>query len=498
MFEGKEVKVLLANAGSGKTSTLIGYIQKELESRRPEELAFVTFTKKGAEEGLRRVCDRFKMTPEELPYFRTLHSLTFHALNLNARQMFSILDQKQFNREYGYYLNRVEVNKGKAHPTKDTLYLDYYDLERSGALTSRQMSESDIEVGYYHSLVRKYEEYKARKCAVDFFDCLIKYVQEGDSLPCKVVMIDEAQDITALQWKVIEKAFANAEKVYIAGDDKQSLYTYSGARPDVLIALSRQFPVEHLPKSYRIPMSVYRLANAITEFIGEKTEQVSEPCLENGEGSVTQFSSVERLANIIEPVLEDRKVSTWFLLARNKAYLERVMRALEDRLIPYWTVDGFFMGGEVMRRLTDYESFSLEGFKSEEKRRQFAEKFGITDFTRPFTDTNLFTEGRKWVYASYIEAYGIELLRDMCSWSPQVLVSTMHAVKGAEAENVGVLLDATRRTKRNVFEDIDDELRCLYVAVTRAKRNLYLIDSQDGNGFDDIINCIKKQFCLDF
>ena len=102
------------------------------------------------------------------------------------------------------------------------------------------------------------------------------------------------------------------------------------------------------------------------------------------------------------------------------------------------------------------------------------------------------------MYASYIEAYGIELLRDMCSWNPQVLVSTMQAVKGAEAQNVGVLLDATRRTKRNVFEDIDDELRCLYVAVTRAKRNLYLIDSQDGNGFDDIIHCIKKQFCLDF
>lgn len=837
MFEGKDVKVLLAVAGSGKTSTLVKYIEEELKTRRPEEIAFVTFTKKGADEGLRRVCDKFCLTPEDLPYFRTLHSLTFHALNLKVNQVFSALDQKEFNKTYGYYVNRVEVNKGKAHPTKDSLYLDYYDLERSNALTSKQIAESDIDVGYYRSLVRKYEDFKASKCAVDFFDCLIKYVQEGDSLPCKVVMIDECfspdtkvrmadmsikeikdikigeyvmgtgskpvkvtaihkgtdimydvlsgkkkklftcnsqhllaqhygknlnktrwehsenisrhgfvqfnsvalehknllvdpyffglwlgngfsreavvvcnendlptvnwlkeygekngdkvilrhregvvqveysvkekhralkcsvrkqlesygyllsktkdntdreykekripsdllngslkqrlallagiidsdgmyvksgntrkyriemarkelmqdifnlvsslgfnptwyvthhttnkikreyyrvdffgssdipcllprkqftgevkeeyscrvvekgignyigitveaedhlfllangavvhncQDITALQWKVIEKAFKNAEKVYVAGDDKQSIYTYSGARPDILINLSKQYPVEHLTKSYRIPLSVYRLANAITEFIGEKTEQKSEPRIENGEGSITQLSDTDRLAKIITPVLENKNESSWFILARNKCFLNRATESLEDNLIPYWTVDGFFMGGEVMKRLTDYESFKLEGYKSEEKRQQFAQKFGITDFSVPFTSTNLFTEGRKWVYASYIEKYGLDFLKEMCKWKPQILVSTIHAQKGAEADNVAVLLDATRKTKRNVFEDIDEELRCLYVAVTRTKKNLYFIDSQDSKGYDDVITTLKNQFCLDF
>ena len=772
MFEGKQVKVLLSNAGSGKTSTLINYIEKELETRRPEEIAFVTFTKKGAEEGLRRVCDKFRLTPDDLPYFRTLHSLTFHALNLDVKQMFSALNQKEFNKEYGYYVNRVEVNKGRAHPTKDSLYLDYYDLERSNALTSKQIAESDIDLGYYRSLVQKYEEYKADKCLVDFFDCLIKYVQEGDSLPCKIVMLDEAQDITALQWRVIEKAFQYAEKVYIAGDDKQCqptgskvltkkgykniediteedslitfaqedyayyglrqaeyhpevahrhytgklidveingtvnrftpshkmivkwlnrdtslycvylmrkgkkfrvgqckifnsngtthftvrmngeqaeegwflricktkkealvweqvyslsygvpqiswkfwhtqamqeevynflpcleekaeklleevgrninypmfnheknnaksggtcislceainlvpeimalpvyqgksrvdkntlwqtfttreenfsgfvysmnvpkyhtyvteggltvhncIYKYAGARPDILISLSKQFPVEHLAKSYRIPLSVYRLANAVTDFIGEKSEQVSEPRLENGEGSITRLSNVDRLTSIIEPVMENYKESSWFILARNKCYLNSAMSSLEDRLIPYWTVDGFFMGGEIMKRITDYEGFRLEGYKSEEKRNQFAKKFGITDFTKPFTSTNLFTEGRKWIYASYIERFGLPLLKEMCKWNPQILVSTIHAVKGAEADNVAVLLDTTKRTKRNVFDDIDEELRILYVGVTRTKKNLYLIDSRDGSGYDTIINCVKNQFGLNF
>ena len=54
MFEGKNVKVLLAQAGSGKTRRLIEEVSEELKTRRPEELAFVTFTRKGAEEGLHR------------------------------------------------------------------------------------------------------------------------------------------------------------------------------------------------------------------------------------------------------------------------------------------------------------------------------------------------------------------------------------------------------------------------------------------------------------
>ena len=86
----------------------------------------------------------------------------------------------------------------------------------------------------------------------------------------------------------------------------------------------------------------------------------------------------------------------------------------------------------------------------------------------------------------------------MCKWNPQILVSTIHHVKGGEAQNVAVMLDTTRKTKNNVFNDIDEELRILYVAVTRAKENLFLIDSQNGEGYDEILNVIKEENHLDF
>lgn len=839
MFEGKDVRVILANAGAGKTKRLIDEVTKELETRRPEELAFVTFTRKGAEEGLHRVCSKLVLTPEELPYFRTLHSLTFHALGLKATQMFGRLDQRKFNKEYGYEVNRCEVDTGKVAPTRDSEYLNFYDLERSGALTSKQLAEADIKLGYYHQLVRKYEEYKASEHLVDFFDCLIKYVQEGDPLPCKVVLIDECfspdtkvrmadmsvkeikdiqvgdfvmgtngatkvtaihkgtdtmydvlsgkkqkiftcnsqhlilqksarstvykwkhcedikrraytftgrsilennyipsidpyffglwlgngfsreavvvcnendlpainwlktygeslgdkvtlrkregiiqveysvqnkgkalkceirrkleaygfllaktkdnvertykdkvipncfmqmsvtdrlallaglidsdgmyvksgnnykyriemareelmhniydlvaslgyyptwyeaehttngvtrkyyrvdfygsrdipclltrkqykrapydnklpcriiekgegeyigitvdagdrlfvlangvivhncQDISALQWKVIEKAFFNAEKIIVAGDDKQSIYTYSGARPDFLIDLSKKFPVEHLSVSYRIPYSVFKLSVAITNFIGDKTEQKAEPRMENGEGSITQLSDIERLKHFIreEDYAKDKEDTSWFILCRNNCFLDEPKRLLEENLIPYWTAEGFFMGGQIMKRLKDYEGYKLEGYGNPKKKEDFQRKFGIEDFSKPFTDTCLFTEGRKWVYASYIEKFGLKKLEEMCKWNPQILVSTIHHVKGGEAQNVAVMLDTTRRTVGNIYNDIDEELRILYVGVTRTKQNLFLIDSKNGAGYDKMLQVIKEENKLEW
>ena len=500
MFEGKEVKVLLSQAGSGKTRRLIEEVSKELEVRRPEEIAFVTFTRKGAQEGLHRVCSKLMLEPDDLPYFRTLHSLTFHALNYKANQMFGRLDQRKFNKEYGYSVNRCEVDTGKVLPTRDSKYLDFYDLERSGALTSKQLVEADIEQGYYRQLVRNYEEYKRTQCLVDFFDCLIKYVQEGDSLPVKVAMIDECQDITALQWKVIEKAFSKAEKIIIAGDENQSIYSYSGARPDFLIALAKKFPVEHLSVSYRIPQSVYHLAKAITDFIGDKTDKPFEPRLENPEGRILQLNDLDRLKNFIDTseLYNNENETAWYILTRNNCFLEEPKKLMEENLIPYWTAEGFFMGGQIMKRLKDYESFGLVGYKDSKKKEDFQRKFGIEDFSVPFTETNLFTEGRKWVYASYIEKYGLEKLKEMCDWNPQILISTIHHVKGGEARNVAIMLDATRRTKGNVFNDIDEELRVLYVGVTRTKDNLYLIDSKNGDGYDEILQTIKNENELDF
>lgn len=608
------------------TSALMAEIENELKTRRSEEVAFVTYTRKGVEEGVRRTCNAMNLSPDDLPYFCTLHALTFRALGYKRDQVFNRIQQNKFNKKYGYNLNICEVgSRYNVHPTKDTEYFDIYAAIRSGSITSEQYASSEIDMEYLHHFAHDYEEFKAQECLTDFTDCLVHYVQNGVTLPVKVAIVDECfspetevrmadgsikeiknievgdkvqgtkgsttviakhegidtmfavtnaldgnvlfkcnskhllqpfpynvwvetevlyykdsecyvkmngnwkkcaiseqhtseyvgitvdaedslfvlangcvvhncQDITALQWKVIEIAFAKAEKIFMAGDENQCLYTYNGARPDFLINFAKQFPTEYLSISHRIPKQVYYLAKGIVDLIDDKTEKPFDMKKENVTGKIVQIDNFERLLNFIDvDSLDDKKETEWYIICRNNCYLEEPKDMLEENLIPYWTSDGFFMDGEILRRIKDYYNFGLKGYKTEKKKKEFAEKFNIVDFNLPFTESNLFTEHKKFVYYNFVECYGIEKLEEMCKWNPQILVSSIHHVKGGEARNVALLLDTTRKVDINLYNKIDEELRVLYVAVTRTKENLILIDSSHGKGYGKIIETIKEE-----
>lgn len=482
------------------TRALMTEIENELKTRRSEEIAFVTYTKKGVEEGVRRACNAMNLAPDDLPYFCTLHALTFRALGYKRDQVFNRIQQNKFNKKYGYNLNVCEVSsRYNVHPTKDTEYFNMYEAIRSGSITSEQYASSEIDMEYLHHFAHDYEEFKAQECLTDFTDCLVHYVQNGVTLPVKVAMIDECQDITSLQWKVIEIAFAKAEKIFIAGDENQCLYTYNGARPDFLINFAKQFPTEYLSISHRIPKQVYYLAKGIVDLIDDKTEKPFDMKKENVNGKIVQIYNFERLLNFIDvDNLEDKKETEWYIICRNNCYLEEPKDILEENLIPYWTSDGFFMDGEILRRIKDYYNFGLKGYKTEKKKKEFAERFNIVDFNLPFTESNLFTEHKKFIYYNFVECYGLEKLEEMCKWNPQILVSSIHHVKGGEARNVALLLDTTRKVDINLYNKIDEELRVLYVAVTRTKENLILIDSSHGEGYGKIIETVKEENGLEW
>lgn len=615
------------------TRALMTEIENELKTRRSEEIAFVTYTKKGVEEGVRRACNAMNLSPDDLPYFCTLHALTFRALGYKRAQVFNRIQQNKFNKKYGYNLNVCEVSsKYNVHPTKDTEYFNMYEAIRSGSITSEQYASSEIDMEYLRHFAHDYEEFKAQECLTDFTDCLIHYVQNGVTLPVKVAMVDECfspetevrmadgsvkeikdikvgdkvqgtkgattviskcegiddmynvvagknkvlftcnsrhalispfsdsweeaqnleitkvyfqefegeknplsvkcrvertkkscyvgitvdaldslfvlangcvvhncQDITALQWKVIELAFAKAEKIFIAGDENQCLYTYNGARPDFLINFAKQFPTEYLSISHRIPKQVYYLAKGIVDLIDDKTEKPFNMKKENVKGKIVQIDNFERLLNFIDvDNLDDKKETEWYIICRNNCYLEDPKDILEENLIPYWTSEGFFMDGEILRRIKDYNNFGLKGYKTEKKKKEFAERFNIVDFNLPFTESNLFTEHKKFIYYNFVECYGLEKLEEMCKWNPQILISSIHHVKGGEARNVALLLDTTRKVDINLYNKIDEELRVLYVAVTRTKENLILIDSSHGEGYSKIIETVKEENGLEW
>ena len=86
-------------------------------------------------------------------------------------------------------------------------------------------------------------------------------------------------------------------------------------------------------------------------------------------------------------------------------------------------------------------------------------------------------------------AYYRDLIKNKIDFvETSILVNTIHGVKGGEADNVVIALDFTKSVKENFEHNTDAELRCLYVAFTRAKNNLYIIHSTTKNGYDSYLN----------
>ena len=73
-----DTQVILGPPGTGKTSTLLGLLEEELDRGTcPEDIGFFTFTKQAVQEGKSRAMSKFAITKNQQPYFRTLHSLCF-------------------------------------------------------------------------------------------------------------------------------------------------------------------------------------------------------------------------------------------------------------------------------------------------------------------------------------------------------------------------------------------------------------------------------------
>ena len=109
--------------------------------------------------------------------------------------------------------------------------LEYYD--------SRQ-NILDIERNTLYLLSEELKKYKREKGLKDFTDLLEEFIQKESHNKFKVLFIDEAQDLSLLQWDMVRKIWDSAEKTYIAGDDDQAIFKWAGADVDHFIALKEE------------------------------------------------------------------------------------------------------------------------------------------------------------------------------------------------------------------------------------------------------------------
>ena len=130
-------------------------------------------------------------------------------------------------------------------------------------------------------VAHNYKRYKEYANVFDFTDILQMFVDKGAALPIDIAIIDEAQDLTSLQWDMCKVAFRDCSKVYIAGDDDQAIYEWSGADVNYFINLKGSSTI--LERSYRLPKSILKFSRHISSGIKERIEKNFDSVKEEGQ-----------------------------------------------------------------------------------------------------------------------------------------------------------------------------------------------------------------------
>jgi superfamily I DNA/RNA helicase len=260
-----------------------------------------------------------------------------------------------------------------------------------------------------------------------------------------------------------------------------------------LVGLAQRYTTIKLEKSYRLSKAVYAFTKGITNIIQDKIDKDFKPA-KDVKGFVKEVADRHVLAHEIQRDAEKSgfRPNRWYLLFRNNCFIAEVAELLEQFIIPYHTSKGFCLHDHDLAKIKRYYKYRVDGYGSKEAFEDFCRKYNIKNIQNDFVDSELIPGERRYAFAAYVKKYGIDALEEMSRREPFILLSTTHRVKGGEADYVAAFLDCTRRVSDNVLLNVDEELRVLYVACTRARTGLYLVNSQSSYGLGKIIDIVKE------
>jgi len=481
--------------GAGKTTYLLNVVDAELENHVPSiKIGYFSFTRKAANEARDRAIKKFPSlnAKTDFPYFRTLHSLAFHSLAVRSDDMMQAEHFKEFAAQAGIELN-LSRDEELDFVKTDNPILNEINLARIKGLDLRQHynhSGLDIEWHHFEFVERSYRHYKNKRGLLDFTDLLELIVAEPDRLPeLEVLIVDEAQDLSRLQWRMVEELSKKAKRTFIAGDDDQAVFTWAGA--DVNSFLSFNGKITVLDQSYRVPATVHRLADSIVQRIRQRQEKEWKP--RDFDGEVRTYHRFEDV-----PVGQGQ----WLILASTNYLLNPVHEWLKSMGIIFERngvssiTDAVYNAVLNWERLRKGMSISYESVKTvyryldTEAVERGHKTFKHGDPTLLYSMSELQSKyGLKtdliWHQAltkigEDKRDYLISVLKrgNNLSDTRRVRLSTIHGAKGGEADHVLLLMDLSPKFAKEYAHNADNIHRLFYVGVTRAKKSLHLVMPQ--------------------
>lgn len=498
------IRVVIGPPGTGKTTELMRLVEAELRAGvYPERICFVSHSRRAVHEARRRVesdLGHLELTDRDLRHFCTIHSL---AMSFCASRAPVVTEKnlRVFAREYGYDMTLSNLRRNG----EGRMLLDAYGLARNRLVSLEdQLRESPIP-GIRSAEVRRFQDdfarFKDETPLLDFSDMLERFVEQRHCRRFDVLLVDEAQDLTPLQWRAVQVVADHSARVYVAGDDDQAIYNWAGTDTRSFMDLPGEKYV--LQQSHRLSRSVHAYAGRALDRIRDRTEKTFYP--RDVPGQVRHGRRFKDLGELIR----DPRSGSWLILGRTNYVLRDVRETLWNWNCWYGdlkTSEGTFLSRDMRQTVRAYSALRKlnrsEPLSDGElvSLRQLCCHERLFDALRDVTASDEVVGHVKIPDSVFDDTHRLGKLigvppktldyvhetwtRGDCFDTPRVLVGTIHAAKGAEADNVVVFMRVTPNVHKNMQDNPDNEFRVLYVGLTRARQNLYVITCPDRPAFD--------------
>ena len=473
---------------------------------KPIEIAFISFTNKAVNTAIERTMKAFpQYDSDDFARFKTLHKF--------CRRYFEeeVFDPKACMLDYALQAKILKTSDQRLSDDNFT-YKDWslgvYDKSRNmmqdPIVTYKREQHKLDSLDVYLRKIDTYKHYK-KDSFIDFTDMIERTIDEVDFPKLKVLILDEAQDFTPLQWSVLYKLAQSAERVYLAGDDDQGIYKFNGSDPKYF---TKYFPGRKviLRKTRRFGEAIHHFSQIIRRGILDSIEKDYQHTDKDG--------YVKRYLNFAEiPIAE--LPGTWYILGRVNTTVNELRACAKDaglyfadnrgnksfdtkqwRAIKAWT--RIAKGGDVskqeaenmmkyIREVKDH-SYRRTGFWVDLPDTQKYDFDGLCDWcglnlndeaaTKNWWEIlqRNFTPSQTEYFIRLLQRYGQKTLNE----DPQIIIDTIHSVKGGEANNV-LLYSKTNWpasfANKKDASDKSDEKRVYYTGATRARDTLHILSS---------------------
>ena len=357
--------LVLAGAGSGKTTVLIARVERLIESGvRPWNILTITFTNKAADELKNRLVAKLGTEAADV-FASTFHSMCVRILRRDGEKIgipksFTIYDADDSLRVVKKCLKAINLDEKQFAPRPIAGGISHAkeSLEQPKELAAKAEKTGDFRQKIVARVYAEYQKELHEAGALDFDDLLCETVRLFRESPetleyyqnrWRYIMVDEYQDTNHVQYMLVALLAQKYKNICVVGDDDQSIYKFRGATIENILSFERQFPgakVVRLEQNYRSTQNILSAANKVIEHNLERKGKTLWTA--NGDGSkitvrrcVDEDSEASFVADkVLDGVSVGKKYSDFAVLYRMHAQSNSIEHAFTRAGIPYKIIGG--------------------------------------------------------------------------------------------------------------------------------------------------------------